>query len=486
MANRILISCALIALVAGTAAGQLNFKPTSSGGKSPLASLFAGNDGGAYYVTEVGKSVYWFAEHPGRGYAHVGFGTRQGNMIRARYWSVPKGKATNTGTVRLKVNGNGSLTRTKQTGGFPAKSFQVRSIKGIVNKLPGKKRPGFTTNILNDLDGAFEDANGSRFYVRQLGDRVILFGERSFKKGKRPQASLVFIGKRQGSTIVGQAVAVPKGLKKGAGNVKIGVRNDRALVMQGSGISFAKGPLMPVLPDIRIPISKAMNVLNSQMNKVQIRLDSFHNGGPLNNGSFVKFGNGQPQRFSLPYHDLKITKKRRRQAFINDMDSDIVNLKPLGSNLTRLSVIFESGGHEIKRKLKGALVNDDKRLRDWDIKNPRVDIEFRLVNYNTSGGTPSISFEITNVKLHAWVDIKLVPDKLDQWIAKKIRPIVESKLKKAVNDPSQRRQVANFAFSQLQKVKEYLDKYKLYGYSASALAPKRIFISGGDVVVSFK
>src|SRR5262245_64890920 len=68
-------------------------------GNSPLADVFAGDDGGAYYVSEVGKNVYWFAEHPGRDYAHVFKGNRDGNQIKGKYWSIPKDKAATHGQL---------------------------------------------------------------------------------------------------------------------------------------------------------------------------------------------------------------------------------------------------------------------------------------------------------------------------------------------------------------------------------------------------
>ena len=71
--------------------------------------------------------------------------------------------------------------------------------------------------------------------------------------------------------------------------------------------------------------------------------------------------------------------KIERRTFINDMESDIVHLTPMGENSTRLSVIFETNGKEIKRYEKGGL-GKDKIMSDWQIEGPRVDITFKLIN----------------------------------------------------------------------------------------------------------
>lgn len=465
------------------AAGVGKVKAPTGNGTSPLARVFAGNDGGAYYVSEFKRSgkkrVVWFAEHPGRGYAHVFRGVRTGSTIAGQYWSIPKAKATTTGQLKLRVNANGSLSRLSSTGSFPTRSWTVRSIKSFVSKLPGKTYPGFTMNTVNDLDGAFDDAKGFRYYVRQTGTSVFGVAEAPFKKGKQPSAVMVFIGKRSGNSVSGTVVAVPKGLKKGVSNIKFAVKSNRSLAMS-SGIPFGGGPLVPVLPDIRVPIKDVMNIVNSQMNKVELQLDSYHNGPATR--SYVKFGNGKPTYFALPYVTVKITKVgRKRQTFLNDIKSDIVSVKPLAGNLTRLSVIFETGGKELKRRMVGAVGNDDKRLADWDINNLRVDVEFKLVNYGKS-----ISYEVKKVDLHAVVDVRALPEKLDKWIAGKVQPIVEKELKKELNKSVHRSKVANLVDAKLKSLNSFASKYKLFGYSASNLTPNKVFIDGNNLVIRFR
>jgi hypothetical protein len=466
--------------------GADNMKADTNPRESPLADVFAGDDGGAYYVTEKGTQVYWFAEHPGRDYAHVFKGTRAGSVITGKYWSVPKDKATAHGTVTFKVNANGSLTRTHHTDDFPSKSFSVTTIDHITKKLPGSKgHPGFTRNTLADLDGLFKDDKDYHYYVRQLGDTVVFVAEPKFSTGTRPEGVYLFIGQRSGNGIEGQIVASPKGKAKGANGMQLSLKPDRTLVKSG-GIPFGGGPLLPVLPDIKVPISKVMDLLNSQMNKVRVRLDGYDtNGESLPNGSFVKLGDKELAKFSLPYLEVKLAKSKRR-TFINDMESDIVHLKPLSANSTRLSIIFETHGKEIKRYAKNSVFNDDDLLSDWQIENPRVDITFKLINYKTKEGQPSISFEVTDVDVHGKLDAKLLGDGIENFISGLIRPEVEKQLKKGFNNQNVQQNVANTIYDKLVKLSDYLEKYQAYGYSLSDIAPKSVVIEGSNLVFKFK
>lgn len=463
-----------------------NVKTNTGGGKSPLADVFAGNDGGAYFVSEFNqngkKRVVWMGEHPGRKYAHVFRGVRTGSTISGNYVSISKYKATSAGQLKVRVNANGSMTRLSSTGGFPTKSWTVRSIHGIVKLLPGKRNPAYTTFSLSDLDGAFDDKNGYRYYVRETNGGLFGVAEAPFKKGNQPAAVMAFFLKRTGAmSLSGDVYALPKGKKKGRSTMKFSVKNNRSL-LKTAGIPFGGGPLLPVLterPDIKIPIKDVMDILNSQMNKVDMLLDNWN--GKLEQRSYVKFGNGKPSKFPLPYVEVKITKVgRKRQTFINDVKLDIANVKSLGGNTSRLSLIFETGGKELKRRMIGAIGNDDKRLADWDIKNIRVDVDFALVNYGKS-----ISYEVKKVNLHAVVDVRALPEKLDKWISSKVQPIIEKEIKKELNKSVHRSKVSNMVASKVQSLQSYLSKYNLYGYSAANLAPKTISIKGNDLVIGF-
>lgn len=444
---------------------------------SPLAHCFAGNDGGAYYVSEVGNKVYWFAEHPGRDYAHVFHGTRDHGTIKGQFYSVPKDRATTHGQATFKIHSNGALERISESGGFPSKSLGVVAMSSIVDKLPRKRKwPGFTANTPGDLDGVFDDGRGHRCYLRQMGDHVVFFAEKDFDKGERPDQALVFVGDRKGNSVEGTWIGVPKGKQTGSGALALSLKPGRVLV-SAAGSPFGAGLFNPVLPDIPIPIKTVMDLANSQLNKVKIHLDGYAGGKhTLKDGSYVKLGK-ESFHFTIPGHDGKATR-----YFIDNMDSDIIHVTPISEDEARFSVVFEDKGREIKRVAK---VGGDDLAKDWDIEHPRCDIYFRLANHETSDGRSSISYEVEKVELLAELDAPLLTEGIDDWITDKVRPVIESEIKKALNQRGFRQLVADEIQQKLDDLVKAASEYQLFGYSIAALVPKQVSISGHSVVFSF-
>lgn len=469
-------------------------------GAPKVAKVYAGNDGGAYYFTESGKKVYCFAEHPGKDYAYVIEGTRSGNIINAKFWGVPKEGATKSGTAKLQILGNGSMKLLSQSGGFPSSKFNIKTIGQIKNLLPRPKNPAYTTLKLNDLDGGFKDANGYYYYFRQLGNKVVMFCERDFAKGQQPAGAFVFIGTRQGNGVQGTVVSVPKGIKKGKGNFGLEVLSNGSL-KKYSAINFGSNVLSMILniKDIPISINNAVDILDSQLKYTKIRLDGYDQAGKaLANGSYVQFKGMPAFKFSIPMLQVTTGPKRfpklqtHRRSFINNMQSDIIQLKSLGSNKMRLTVIFENGGREIKRYCRqcagkpGDGGPQDNIMQDWDLQNPRIDIDIQLINKKTSKGKNSISFKTTAVKLHAWVDAPLIWDKLEQWIMNKVRPDAEQRIMNYLNAPQLQTMVADKMYQGLLSTSDYINQYQLLGYNLLNLKPKGIGIKNGKVVFQFK
>jgi len=94
----------------------------------PLAALAADltgtwscNDGGLYYLRQVGSTVWWYGEraptHPG--WTNVAYGTVAGNNVVLFWADVPKGTATGSGVLVLKINSNNEfIAQNKFGSGF--------------------------------------------------------------------------------------------------------------------------------------------------------------------------------------------------------------------------------------------------------------------------------------------------------------------------------------------------------------------------------
>ncbi|MCB0524555.1 MAG: hypothetical protein H6576_00105 [Lewinellaceae bacterium] len=192
--------------------GQIIFKASVFASSPPnITGVYISDDGGAFYIRQKGNDVYWFAEHPGKKYAHVFYGKMDGNRLTGNWYSVPKyGKAEN-GILRINLEEGGKLlTVTQSTGNYRSKSLRQTDMRSIVSKLPKQTTGTFSANSMNDLDGTWKCSDGATYYIRQSGNLIFWFGEALFSGGQ-PQYANVFIGKRNQNKVDGLLVDVPKG-----------------------------------------------------------------------------------------------------------------------------------------------------------------------------------------------------------------------------------------------------------------------------------
>jgi len=190
-----------------------------------ISPVYRSDDGGAVYVRRDGNNFVWFAEHPGKGYAQVYSGIVNGNTITGKYWSVPKGKATETGELSLRIDKAGQeLVRTSSTGGFPFTRLAPIALDSFA--APKGKEAGFYSTSATDLDGAWDCSNGGRYYMRETDTHVVWFAERFGLYNNRPTWAQVFIGERLTPDVVrGVYFDLPKGPTKAKGNYEIWTRD---------------------------------------------------------------------------------------------------------------------------------------------------------------------------------------------------------------------------------------------------------------------
>ena len=76
-----------------------------------LNGYYSCNDGGHYYVRQLGNKVYWFGEHPNGNWANVFSGELVGHTLRGQFYDVPKGRAQGSGSLQISVGSNGNSMR---------------------------------------------------------------------------------------------------------------------------------------------------------------------------------------------------------------------------------------------------------------------------------------------------------------------------------------------------------------------------------------
>src|SRR5215831_2956080 len=103
-----------------------------------LNGYYEGDDGGAYFVRQVGDKIYWFGEDPNGGWANVLKGTINGNKIIAQFWDVPKGKAQGVGDITLEIQNEGAtIVKVSSSAPFGAKTLKKATPHNeMVNGLP--------------------------------------------------------------------------------------------------------------------------------------------------------------------------------------------------------------------------------------------------------------------------------------------------------------------------------------------------------------
>lgn len=90
------------------------------GSRVDLNGVWRCNDGGTYYLRQVGKTLWWFGQSgdSGRTWSNVFRGEIQGVTIRGEWADVPMGYIRNCGEMTLGLEADGSLSRIDATGGF--------------------------------------------------------------------------------------------------------------------------------------------------------------------------------------------------------------------------------------------------------------------------------------------------------------------------------------------------------------------------------
>ena len=94
--------------------------PPPPPGPVNLTGPWKGNDGGKYYIRQLGNNVWWFGEQSptNPGWSNVARGVLNGNELRLEWADVPKGRIMGSGNLVLKVESPSRIVATSKTGGF--------------------------------------------------------------------------------------------------------------------------------------------------------------------------------------------------------------------------------------------------------------------------------------------------------------------------------------------------------------------------------
>lgn len=202
-----------------------------SGGNSSMSvgGYYSCNDGGHYYIRQVGNNVYWFGEHPNGRWANVYKGTiNSSGTIRGSFHDVPKGGMAGRGSLSVRVTNGGNTITKVGTSPFGGTRWTKRNRP---SRLPGARAAGFNTNgNMNDLDGKWSCNDGGQYYVREIGGLVVWFGEGRLNSRGIPGFANVAVGRRSGNTVNLDWADVAKCTMEGKGTLTLRVNNANEFV----------------------------------------------------------------------------------------------------------------------------------------------------------------------------------------------------------------------------------------------------------------
>jgi microsomal dipeptidase-like Zn-dependent dipeptidase len=254
--NKLNIAIILLLAIFGISAMQIS--------AADINGFYISDDGGAYFVRQIGNKIYWVGEKSDGSYTNVLAGKINGTKVSAKWWDVPKGKAKGGGEINLEIqNGGKIIAKISATAPFGTNKLTLApaavttggmTFSAEINAISqNRSRPeGFRVGD-NNLTGVWNGDDYSTYYIREMPNgEMVWFSENNLWGDPggldRPSTAQVFIGKKINGLITGDWVTVPKGKAVGNNVVSLKVVNQQELKANNSTIGFDATALQRSLP----------------------------------------------------------------------------------------------------------------------------------------------------------------------------------------------------------------------------------------------
>jgi hypothetical protein len=144
-----------------------------------LTGVWASDDGGLYYIRQLGNEIWWLGLstesrlghndfHVGLTFSNVFQGNLEGDIIRGDWADVPRGVILQSGTLTLRLGSQDSPTsfvRLDETGGFGGFSWNKTSEPSV-------------PNIRSRFDNVFRNDGGTMHdHLKMYMDNVVVVGK---------------------------------------------------------------------------------------------------------------------------------------------------------------------------------------------------------------------------------------------------------------------------------------------------------------------
>jgi hypothetical protein len=211
-----------------------------------LSGIWKSNDGGVYFVRQIGTEVWWQGETADHEWVNAFKGTCTEDTVTGEWIDLPKGKASSSGELNLNIQGN-KMTCTSSGGNFPSREWKKENVITLFSNLFASQseflNAGFS--LESNLTGGWFGNDGGFYYIREIDETVWIFGEHP----KRNWANL-FKGTKSGNTISGEWVDLPKGKTAGKGTLELEVGTpSRSLRRLNESGNYPSSALFKVIGD---------------------------------------------------------------------------------------------------------------------------------------------------------------------------------------------------------------------------------------------
>ncbi|BBO78005.1 hypothetical protein DSCW_54220 [Desulfosarcina widdelii] len=150
-----------------------------------LTGSWSCNDGGTYYLRQIGRELHWYGEADYSGqpaWANVFSGSILDGRITGKWAAVPKGRSSGAGQLVLEVKNQGTVLRSvENTGGFKGSRWvRKKTVKAAARTLPqaqperGKDCIAFNSSTigLEQINGRWKIVDGGHWLFDFGSDRV--------------------------------------------------------------------------------------------------------------------------------------------------------------------------------------------------------------------------------------------------------------------------------------------------------------------------
>jgi hypothetical protein len=255
------VCCAVIALVmAARGASSLTPRPCyeSDTVSVAISGVWRGNDGGTYWIRQIGRCVWWAGasdnsdpRRVGRAFTNVfrGVLTADGRTISGSWSDVPNGATRGSGRLTLAVTGVPiGLVKTNATGSpFGAAAWtrsSARSARRRSGSIPTSSYCRVGQRRQTNLTGMWLGDDGATYWIRQIGSCLWWagFSGSTTSVNTGVNFSNAFLGDMiDDQHLEGDWVDLPRGQANGSGTLSFRLSRGRLLQLfktSSSGSGF--------------------------------------------------------------------------------------------------------------------------------------------------------------------------------------------------------------------------------------------------------